>query len=67
MTKLKRLYMAVTGDEFELPLAVSDNMLELSRMTGISYIWIRQVVCKGYKANRRKKVKIISVLVDEDC
>lgn len=30
-----KLYMKVTNDEYELPLAVADTMAELARMTGI--------------------------------
>ena len=31
----KKLWMKVTNDEYELPLAVADSMAELARMTGI--------------------------------
>lgn len=31
----KKLWMKVTNDEYELPLAVADTMAELARMTGI--------------------------------
>ena len=30
----KKLYMAVTNDEYELPVAVSDRLCEVARMTG---------------------------------
>lgn len=29
--------MAVEDDEFELPIAVADTVLEMSRMLGVSY------------------------------
>ena len=31
----KKLWMKVTNDEYELPLAVADTMAELARMTGV--------------------------------
>lgn len=39
------LYLAVTNDEYELPVAVADSKSELARMTGISrknQEWIKQ-------------------------
>lgn len=32
----KTLYMKVTNDEYELPVAVADSQRELARMLGIS-------------------------------
>ena len=40
-----KLYMAVTNDEYELPVAVADSKTELANMTGISrknQEWIKQ-------------------------
>lgn len=36
MSKMKPLYLIVTMDQYELPLAVGDNMADLARQTGRS-------------------------------
>lgn len=33
---MRKLYMAVTRDRFELPVAVADSAQELARMVGVS-------------------------------
>lgn len=53
----KKLWMKVTNDKYELPIAVAENIPELARMTGLSekslyslYSRKRKGVkpCKGY-------------------
>ena len=38
---MKVLYMTVTADKFELPLAVEPKLKELSKKTGIKYHTLR--------------------------
>lgn len=42
------LYMAVTADEYELPVAVADTPEELGAMLNRSPNTIRSLVCRGY-------------------
>lgn len=53
---MKKLYMIVSTDEFELPEYVADTISELSRMSGVNYINIvktlylkRKGICKKSK------------------
>lgn len=44
-----RLYLAVTNDEYELPLAVADSVVELSKMIGVSCANIYSNISRGTK------------------
>ena len=54
------LYMMVTKDKYELPLAVAGSAGELSRMTGVSAMQIYSQVSK-YKHGRVKRSKFVKV------
>lgn len=43
------IYMIVTADELELPLAVFDSLKEVSEYTGRSRSSINTVICRGNK------------------
>lgn len=49
------LYMQVTLDEYELPLAVADSSTELARMLGLRRDSVRSSMChckkKGWKCS----------------
>ena len=47
MESVKKLYMAVTADRYELPVFVSDTALELARITGADSGWISKVLKDG--------------------
>lgn len=51
------LYLAVTNDKYELPIAVADSASELAKMLGLSVYTIYTGVCRGAK-NVRKIVKV---------
>lgn len=44
---IKWLYMRVTNDEFELPIAVADSPAELGRMLGIKGESVTQQLSRG--------------------
>ena len=50
------LYLAVTNDKYELPIAVADSASELAKMLGLSVYTIYTGVCREAK-NVRKIVK----------
>lgn len=57
------LWMAVTPDKYELPIAVADTALELGRMLGAKGNLISKIYCmhnKGIYTNW-KKYKIVKV------
>lgn len=51
------LYLAVTNDKYELPIAVADSASELAKMLGLSVYTIYTGVCRESK-NVRKIVKV---------
>lgn len=59
----KYLYIAVSLDEYELPIAVADTVPELARMMGTSANTINSSL--SHKARRYRKVEIIEEGTDE--
>lgn len=49
------LYMAVTADKYELPIAVAETAAELADIVGYDAQRIRERVCRGYVAEGRNK------------
>lgn len=58
------VYMAVTTDKYELPIAVADTVKELSELTGTSTNAISSAICKK-KSGRLSGKKFIRVEIDE--
>lgn len=58
------LYMAVTQDEYELPLAVADSLRELARLQRTSSSYICKII--SGKRGKKSKVKYIKVEVEDD-
>ena len=48
-----KLYLAVSRDEFKLPLIVADSLKELSKFTGASVNTIASSISKGYGVYER--------------
>lgn len=57
-----RIYMAVTPDEFELPIALSDTQRGLAKMLGSD----AGAVCRNHKAKRHAKYKVIALEVEDE-
>lgn len=53
----KYLYMAVTNDEYELPVFVTDNVTDLAYLLGTKSKTITEVISRGSDNNRKKKRK----------
>lgn len=55
------IYMVVTQDEYELPLIVSENILDIARFTGKSVKSIRSSLAHfyngEYKTSQYRRVK----------
>lgn len=61
MNTPKYYWMAVTADEFELPLAVADTSRELAKMVGISHSTIEVNAYRGVSGTGKGR-KFIKVL-----
>lgn len=59
------LYMEVTDDEYELPVAVADSARELSRMRGVDKHTVSSAI---WRKNKRgfKFCKYVKVVVEDD-
>ena len=47
------LYMAVTPDEFELPLIVEDSISKLAKKTGVSVSTVKSSIDRNQPGTRR--------------
>lgn len=63
--KKKVLWIEITLDEYELPVAVADTSSELSRMRGYSRHKVAQDVIR-WKNGKMPKCKYRKVEVDDD-
>ena len=63
-TKMK-LYLEVTSDKYELPLAVADSASELAKMRRVKSDYIRSAICHSKDEGRRRS-KYLRIEVDED-
>lgn len=61
------LYLCVTNDEYELPVAVADTQAELARMRGVHFSTISGALRRTFtRHNINKKFKYIEVEVTDD-
>ena len=65
--KQRTVYMAVTNDRYELPLAIGDTVSELAQELGVKRKTISEVMCH-YKLYRRRsgRSKYIRVVIDDE-
>lgn len=61
---MKPLYLEVTRDKYELPLAVADSAYELARMRRVDVTSILKAI-RGLKMGKRRKSIYRLVWVDE--
>lgn len=57
MSKQRYLWLAVTADEYELPLAVENTAAELARRLGVSEDTVRVMEYRGKNERYRKTRK----------
>lgn len=65
MGRKKYTYMAVTADEFELPIMLDDSLRRLAERLGIAYN-TAQVEVYRENSGRYKGYKIVKVRIDID-
>ena len=68
---MKAVYMAITPDEYELPLYVSDSAVEMAKWAGISRGALLSMLAPGRKNLKKHRYKvskrrIIRVYIEED-
>lgn len=56
---MMKIYMQVTKDEYELPLAVATNPAELSRITGKSIGAIQRAISRHRQGIKSGFVKVV--------
>lgn len=61
------MYMAVTPDRYELPLAIADTARELGKLVGVSANLIHSSIAKKQSGKNRKMrfVKVDELEVEE--
>ena len=63
--RTRRLYMMISNDIFELPLAVADSVNELAEMVGATPDTIRSCICK-YERGERQHSIYVRVTIEDD-
>ena len=63
-TKNMILWLKVSNDEYELPEAVADTSVELSRMCGLSKDAVQTAISKAKK--RKTRCKYIKVEIENE-
>lgn len=63
---MKRLWMKVTNDKYELPLAVAESIAELARMTGTTRNSLNSIFCRNRKGLKASKHYVEVIIDDED-
>lgn len=59
------LWLKVTTDQYELPLAVADTIPELARMTGCTVASLYSIFSRKRKG-KQKYPGYVEVIIDED-
>lgn len=62
--KAYHVYMLVSHDEYELPLAVADTVRELSALIGVREDAIRSAMSKARK--RGNRCRYVKVVIEEE-
>lgn len=62
------MFVAVTNDKYEIPIAVADSMAELARKTGVSQKTIHRDIFGERGVKRRKAIpwKFLEIDTTED-
>ena len=62
---MTKLYMAVTSDDLELPVYVTDDYKELAEAYGINKFTLLSSISKGLNG-RYNGVKFVKVIIDDE-
>lgn len=64
--KYRAVYMAVTNDKYELPIAVADGMWEIARAMGVDPACVFRHVHGMVKGKYKIPCKFVKVYVEDD-
>lgn len=64
--KYRAVYMAVTDDEYELPIAVADGMREIARTMGVDPACVFRHVHGMVKGKYKMPCKFVRVYVEDE-
>lgn len=59
------LYIKVTNDKYELPMAVASSVAELARITWANENTIRSLICR-YERGKKKRSIYQRVVIEEE-
>ena len=59
-----RLYMAVTADKYELPVAIAERLVEMERMMNMPKNSLKSYISRGH-TRKKARVRFVVVEVDE--
>lgn len=59
------VYMLISRDEYQLPMAVADSAEALAEMTGASLSTVRSTICKE-KQGKLKRPRFVRVEIDDE-
>jgi len=66
---MKTVYMAVTADKYELPVATADTAFGLARLLGLYQNRVHEAMSKGVKWTKLsdgQRVKFVKVPIEDD-
>ena len=64
---MQKMYMAVTADEYELPIVVTDRAVDLAKDIGVLVSTLYGAICNNIRLNSNfGKVRIRRVLLEDD-
>ena len=66
---MKTVYMAVTADKCELPVATADTAFGLARLLGLPQNRVHEAMSKGVKWSKLsdgQRVKFVKVPIEDD-
>lgn len=59
---MKKIFMAVTADKYELPVFIADTIPELARKLKVPAASIRSSICRG-DTGKTRGIKFIKVII----
>lgn len=62
---MKKLYMAVSADQYELPLYVADTAKELAEWSGVKPNYVSTAIYYKY-SGKKMGMKFVKVELEED-
>lgn len=62
----RAVYMMVSRDKYELPMAVADTLKELGGILGVSHTSISHQIRRQEAGTMKRRSKYVKVMIEED-